>query len=284
MGRRLGAVFCVVGLIVAAAGHAVAPNAPALHDGVIPIDPYRWLSPPPGAAGDRQGTKVTIPVTDPSSSPILVIATPEEPPQAQLFVPPGGLVLPKGTRTLRTAITPVAPKAQPADGTIAGNVYRFSLTNQAGQAVSASASALASLVLRGPEGLEVATIERYAGGRWQHLKTSHAGFAATFVSPVTSFGDFALVVTGAAPSSAGSVGPPSASETEPSSPAATTSAVEPASGGAPLTTSTPSTGEAAESGVPLSSAGPPVILFAAAALVVAAAAIGWLAARRRRGW
>ena len=61
---------------------------------------------------------------------------------------------------------PVPPAAQPADGVIAGNVYRFSLTNQSGATVSGQASGGVTIVLRGPANVPSATIERFSGGSW----------------------------------------------------------------------------------------------------------------------
>ena len=130
------------------------------------------------------------------------VATPEQPPQAQIFGTPGALVLPSGTTAIRISIAPVEPAALPADGHIAGNVYHISVTNQAGAAIRALASAQLTVVLRGPSGSSDATIERWTGSAWEKLHTSSAGLADTYLAVATDFGDFALVVPGPAPSGA----------------------------------------------------------------------------------
>jgi hypothetical protein len=52
-----------------------------------------------------------------------------------------------------------------------------------------------------------ATIARLSAGSWQPLKTSSSGFGGSFISVVTDFGDFAVIVPGPGPSTAASAGP-----------------------------------------------------------------------------
>jgi hypothetical protein len=167
------------------------------HEGVD-IEPYRWLDPPPGQSGDAQGASATSPVIA-GRSPLVAFATPEEPPQAQVFAPPGALILPAGTTSLVMSITPIPPPAAPPNGRIAGNVYRISVATQDGVSASAPADAFVSVVMRGPDDSSEATINRFADGRWQPLETSSAGYTSGFLAIVTEFGDFALVADGASP-------------------------------------------------------------------------------------
>jgi hypothetical protein len=193
----------IVGCLVVLVAQLLAPlPGPPLYDGVIPVDAYRWLSPPPGGHGGAEGISRVLAVSG-SSSPLIALATNEVPPQAQLFGQPGGLTMPPGTTSLTVSITPVPPDIQPTDGHIAGNVYRVTITTQTGVPVTAPASAEVTLVLRHPDITAAdATLSLLANGAWQPLKTD-AALAASFVAVVTSFGDFALISPGPGPSGSG---------------------------------------------------------------------------------
>jgi hypothetical protein len=211
------------------------PGAPPLYDGVVINEPYKWLEPPPGGEGGAQGVTGTAALEN-GASPLIALATTEQPPQAQVFAPPGALVLPPGTTSLLMAITPIPAEGTPADGQIAGNVYRISITNQAGVPTTAPPEAYVSVVMRGPDGLLEATMERFKGGAWQPLETSHAGYTSGFLSIVTEFGDFALIAPGgtATPSAASSATSSTPSGTSPATQAPTaTPATQPVTGGGP---------------------------------------------------
>ena len=225
----------IVGSIVVLAAQLLAPlPGPPLYDGVIPVDAYRWLSPPPGEHGGATGTSVVLAVSG-SSSPLIALATNEVPPQAQLFGQPGGLTMPPGTTSLTVSITPVPPGAQPTAGHIAGNVYRVTITTQAGVLVTAPASAEVTVILRHPDiTASDATLSLLTNGAWRPLKTD-AALAASFVAVVTTFGDFALISPGPGPSGLG-----------PSPTMSTTSGVETA---APSPTGTPAA-PPAQPGIP----------------------------------
>jgi len=228
-----------VGLLVIVAAQVVAPlPGPPLYDGVIPIEAYRWLSPPPGEHGGAAGVSVVVPVTG-SVSPLIALATTELTPQAQLFAQPGGLTMPAGTTSLSVAIAPVPPSAQPADGHIAGNVYRITIATQAGDPVTAPASAEVTVVLRAPDpNATEGTVALLIGGAWQPLKTDAAGLGASFVTVVTTFGDFALLQSGPGPSTVGpspTVGESAAVAAVSPSPSGTGTAV-PAAPGIPFVT------------------------------------------------
>ncbi len=218
LGRRrrnqdvnVGIGALVVGCLAVLAAQLLAPvAAPPLYDGVIPVDAYRWLAPPPGEHGGAEGISRVIQVSG-SSSPLVALATTETPPQAQVFAEPGGLTLPPGTTSLTLSILPVPPDAQPVSGHIDGNVYRITITNQAGEPVTAPASAQATVVLRDPDITAAdATVSLLAGGVWQPLQ-SDATLAGSFEAVVTTFGDFALISPGPGPTGLGPAPTPSAS-------------------------------------------------------------------------
>jgi len=221
---RLGIAAIVVGLALAGLSRFFVPAAPPLYDGVIVNEPYRWLEPPPGGLGGAQGF-TSQDGLEGGKSPLIAAQTPEQPPQASVFAPPGALNLPSGTSSLKTSIAPIPAEGAPADGQIAGNVYRIQITNQNGLATTAPADAFVSVVIRGPEGTTDATIERFENGTWKPLKTDHAGYTSGFLTIVTEFGDFTLVApkTGTSSSASGSSGA-SPTTSAPTTGAATTSA------------------------------------------------------------
>jgi hypothetical protein len=193
--RRLAfATLCAGFALVGVASFGIRAPMP-LYDGVVVVEPYRWLDPPPGQKGGAQGATGTEPLEN-GASPLIAIATPEEPPQAQIFGPPQALVLAPDSRSIVLSIMPVRPQTLPFVGHIAGNVYRILVADQLGTPLSAPASAEVSIVLRGPGHLLDATVERFADGAWQPLKTVPAGFTSMFLAVVTDFGDFALVAPG----------------------------------------------------------------------------------------
>jgi hypothetical protein len=210
--RRSGALVLAAGLAAIALGQLIGPMAaPPLYDGVVVVEPYRWLDPaPPGQKGGAKGATGTVKVTD-GANPLVAIATPEQPPQAQVFAPPSSLTLAPGATSLALSIQPMPSEGAPADGHIVGNVYRILIADQNGQPATAPASALVSIVIRGPGTIADATTEQFIDGSWKPLKTSSAGFASTFLAVVTSFGDFALVAPGPGPSSAASAAPATSS-------------------------------------------------------------------------
>jgi hypothetical protein len=191
--RRLSLFALAIGLAIVVAAQRLAPmGGPPLYDGVIVEAPYVWLSPPAGFSGGAQGVDQTIPVQG-GQSPDIGVGTSENPPQAQLFAGAGFLNLPSGTTSIEVSIEPVAPASLPDGWTIAGNVYRFSVTNQAGQPVTGRASGGVTIELRGPATENAPAIEHFSGGKWSELAADSVGQPNIFGAVVTDFGDFALV-------------------------------------------------------------------------------------------
>ena len=262
LGRPRIAFACLVlGLGVAAIAQVTAPlPAPPLYDGVVVDEPYLYLTPPPGALGGAQGRSATV-TLEGGTSPLVAVATPENVPQAQIFAAPGSLTLPPGTTSLSVAITPIPTAAQPTEGHISGNVYRISVTNQAGTAVTAPAAAQVSIVLRAADPqLFDGVVARFANGTWKALETAPAGAGGTFLAVVTEFGDFAVL----APQT-GTGGSPSAE-----APSGQAGTPQPSSGASPGPTAPPSP-EAPQ----------PITIVAAAGLaIVVVLAIAAYAVRR----
>jgi hypothetical protein len=265
------AVACLVlGLGVASVAQVMAPlPGPPLYDGVVPTEPYIYLTPPPGASGGAQGATATL-ALEGGTSPLVAIATPEDVPQAQIFAAPGSLSLPPGTTSLLAAIQPVPPAAEPTEGHISGNVYRISVTNQAGVPVTAPAAAQVSVVMRAADSQVLnAVIARFANGTWQRLETAPAGLGGTFLSVVTEFGDFAVLAPQGGTGASGSPGAPTGS-------AASGAPTETAAPGLPTTAPSPGSSPS-----PTSTAPPAIEIVAAAGLaIVVVLAIAAYAVRR----
>jgi hypothetical protein len=195
--RRVGFVTLTVGAILVGAGQAVAPaGGPPLYDGVVVAEPYRYLSPPPGAPGDPTSYTATVPVSG-GVSPELIAATAENPPQAQLIAPQGAFTVGPGATAITVSITPVPPAVEPTDGGLAGNAYRFSITDQTGAAVTAHD--IVTIVLRAPSAVTDASVARLVDDRWETVATEHAGQPGMFDANATLFGDFALVASSGGP-------------------------------------------------------------------------------------
>jgi hypothetical protein len=234
-GGRAVAGVLGAGFLVVVAARLLLPAAPPLYDGIVPIEPYLWLDPPAGDPGGAKGA--TAQLTDRNGkSPLVAVATPELEPQAQIFAPPEGLTIPSGGRTIKVSIEPIPTEGTPADGHIDGNVYRISVVDENGVALTAPASARVSVVMRATDPAQAeATIARFSAGTWQPLKTSPSGFGGSFVSVVTGFGDFAVITPGPGPSLAASAAGPASSDgatagaasAGPSAPAGSTLPVSP---------------------------------------------------------
>ncbi len=182
-----------VGLALTAAAQAVAPVAFPLFDGVVVSDPYRFLSPPPGGEGSPTAAAETIPVSA-GISPAFAVYTSETPPQAELLANGGELAIGATTTALKVSIDPVAPPANASGGQVAGNVYRFRVTDQSGADLALVPGQTITLAMRGPAGIAAdAAIARLVDGTWQALQTSPSGLQDLFLADATAFGDFAML-------------------------------------------------------------------------------------------
>jgi hypothetical protein len=265
---RLGVLGA--GLLVIVAARLVLPTAPPLYDGIIPITPYLWLDPPAGQPGGAKGATADIAVRN-GKSPLVAVATPELEPQAQIFAPPDGLTIPSGAHRIKVSVEPVPSEGAPTNGHIDGNVYRISVLDDTGVALTAPASARVSVVLRATDPAQgVATIARLSGGSWQPLKTSASGFGGSFLSVVTEFGDFAVILPGPGPSVAA---------TEAPAPSAGASVV---ASGLSVASTGPSPGSIAPTSSSDTSGLPGWLFVALAVFAVVLAIVGYRVARRPR--
>jgi hypothetical protein len=133
-----------------------------------------------------------------AASPLFVAATSEVPPQAQLIAHDGAFELTPGATAVIVEIAPIDPPAEPGDpGTrIAGNVYRFTVTDQAGSPLSiARCEGCIALSMRAPEGTESGRLLRFAGGEWTDVDAIHVAMTGMYSWTATALGDFAVVAS-----------------------------------------------------------------------------------------
>jgi hypothetical protein len=225
--RLMGWLIVALGLIGALAIQVASPPAqPPLYDGVVVVEPYLWLDPPPDHPGGATGSSTEIAVAA-GRNDLFAAATYETPPQAQIFGIAGSLIVASGATKVSLAIQPVPNPAAPADGYVDGNVYRFDVRDQLGRTVTARPEAVVTIILRPADpGVRGAKIGHFDGVAWHALATLDAGQAGV-EAVVTDFGDFAILAEGVSPYPTASAAPttpvapslvPEASQASPSTP------------------------------------------------------------------
>jgi hypothetical protein len=204
--RRLGWLLVLYGGALALGIQVALPVGVPLYDGVVVAEPYRYLHP----TGDQVGEPTSGTDTESiggGKSPILAVSTEESPPQAQLITQEDAFAVPPGTTEITASITPIDPAALPPSGSIAGNVYRFEVTNQSGMPlVPKPCEGCRSLVLRAPDDVTDGTVARFADGAWTTVTTYHAGTVAMYQVNASGLGDFA-VISGSPPGLTGGIDP-----------------------------------------------------------------------------
>lgn len=191
--RRLAWLLVLSGAALALGIQVAGPRGVPLYDGVVVQEPYRYLHP----IGDQVGSPTSFtsepPVTG-TESPQFVAATTESPPQAQLIAQKGALQLTPGATALRVSITPIDAPPAPIGGAIAGNVYRVSVTDQSGTSLPIqTCEGCISLVMRAPDGIGEAALQRYSDGAWTVVDTIHAGMVGLYQVNPKALGDYAVI-------------------------------------------------------------------------------------------
>ena len=191
--RLAGAVAIAVGTLLAFAVQALVPVGVPLYDGVMVTEPYRYLHP----SGQQPGSPTSFsstPAVVGEESPLFAAATTEVPPQAQLIAREDAFQLTPGATGLQISITPVEPPSVAPGAPIAGNVYRFSVTDQAGTPLQIKpCEGCITLFLRGPETLTGGRLLRFAGGEWTDVNAIHNSITGMYQWNATGLGDFAVV-------------------------------------------------------------------------------------------
>jgi hypothetical protein len=184
--RRGGWLVVLIAVAALVAVWRVLPTgSPPLYDGICVADPYESLGGSPAPAPVSK----TFPAD--GSFPASEIFTGESPPQAQLLMQAGSF---DNTATLTMSITAVQPPSvKPPNGTIEGNVYRFSVLSSAGAELQPNAQLPVFIVLRGTTSVPAPTIDRFDGTSWTPLSTVNAGCGNTFEAQSDRLGEFAAV-------------------------------------------------------------------------------------------
>jgi hypothetical protein len=201
--RRIGGIVAAGGLLGLILAHLAAPaRLTPLLDGVVVEEPYRYLQPIGGQAGDP-GSADQIETVQGGVSPGLAAATSEAPPQAQLLAAPGAFDV-GDARTMRVTIEAVTSGQLMPGRTLAGNVYRFSMVDENGGVIRVLPAASVTVVLRAPAGTARPVIVQRTAEGWAELPTSYTGLSDLYLSSaVAQLGDLALVTV---PSSIGGAG------------------------------------------------------------------------------
>jgi hypothetical protein len=116
----------IAGAVVS--GHLSPGARGPLLDGTVPIQPYRWVDPPPElAASNRQpfGEEVQLPL-GPEGSEAVVLTTPDG--QLNVFFDAGTFASARGQSAVRAEAEPFAPSTistPPGGLSVLGNVYRL---------------------------------------------------------------------------------------------------------------------------------------------------------------
>jgi hypothetical protein len=191
--RRLGWLAVLAGMAMAFVIQLATPIGVPLYDGVAVQEPYRYLHPTGDQPGDPSSYSASPAVVG-GVSPFIAAATKENPPQAQLIAQRDAFRISPGAVALQVSVTPVEPPPPAADGTIVGNVYRFSVTDEGGNPLAIKGcEGCLSLALRAPDNVVEATIRRFANGVWSDVQTAHAGIVAMYQTNATILGDYAVV-------------------------------------------------------------------------------------------
>jgi hypothetical protein len=205
---RAAATLGVGAVLLALTWRASPLPSPPMYEGLTtPVQPYRYLHPPPGLGSTPPPSSVrqSLPPKQ-GQSPPLFPQTTESPPQAQLLAAQDSFVLPPGATAVEASIVPVdPPPVPPLGGQVQGNVYDFEVT-AGGAPLPVRPGRRVTVVLRGPSGIVNPVIERFADGAWTRFETVALGQLAgeSYTADVTGLGDFALVATPGAPAGGGS--------------------------------------------------------------------------------
>lgn len=190
MTRRGGWVVIVVAIAAIAGVWRVLPaGSHAIYDGNCIADPYQTL----GSSPAPQPASSTFPASK-ALFPTSEVYTSETPPQAQILMTTGTF---DNTTALTISIAPVpAPALRPPNGTIEGNVYKFSAVNAAGSDLEPKSGLPVTIVLRATTSTPTPVIDRFNGTAWTPLPTLNSGCGNTFELTSTQLGEFAAVSPG----------------------------------------------------------------------------------------
>lgn len=185
------AISGIAVIIAAIAGNHDVP----LYDGVgFPDEPYRYVQ--STNASNKQPTPEVQSVTTKDLLDGYSIKSNEVGPQVKLVFGPAGVTLPSGASSVKISMVPSAPKSQPSDGKIVGNVYTINGVSDAGDVLlkpnyvyvylrlpqKVSYSTQPDIIFRGP-----------TDKGWKILPTNQTG-NDIFEAALNNWGDYAMSV------------------------------------------------------------------------------------------
>ncbi len=194
-------LILVAGLAVVAAA-LINGKAVPIYDGIgNPDEPYRYVSPP---ASQKRSTS---PPTDAAGlfniSDLtnnlngLYVSSNETGPQVAVNLGENSLILSPEAKTVDIKAVPLAPTVQPSDGTIAGNVYRLTITPNTGTVEFRflANSSTSYIDLRLPQGFLSQPVMEHkpVNGSWMRVGTSQVG-NDIYEAQLSDVGDYALVI------------------------------------------------------------------------------------------
>ncbi len=193
---RIVWVWPLVGLALLAVVSVALPYRSApLYDGLVVEEPYRFLDPALGGPGHPSSASDTLDLNE-GQSPNIYTATSEYPPQAQIIAERGAFILRSGTTQLMVTLEPVDAPPASVPGQIAGNVYQVRVVDQSGVELAMQPGLTATVVLRAPVGFTNGSLYQLVADAWQPVATDNAGLPDMYAANVSTFGDFAVVLSG----------------------------------------------------------------------------------------
>ncbi len=189
LARRAGAA-----LVLVAIGRLLSPTAVPVYDGLgQPDEPYRYVSPPPGAprTAEPTGGQDSLLVVAGKTAQGLALTSAEAGPQVSLYLPPRALAT-SGTK-VEVRATPMAPTEPPKGARFDGNAYEITFSST-GPVTMTPQAALATLSMRATTARQPGPVFEHRtgpGARWTPLPTTRAGldvYYAAFHAP----GQYAL--------------------------------------------------------------------------------------------
>jgi hypothetical protein len=187
--ERRGWVVILASLAALALVWRFLPDgSPPIYDGQCIADPYVMLG---GSPAPKSAT-TTFPKA--ASFPPEQVLTGETPSQALILMESGTF---DNSTAVTVSVTPVpAPAVKPPNGTVEGNVYRFSAVNASGTELEPMPSVPVYIILRALSSFPAPLIDRFNGTTWTPLSTFNAGCGNTFEATSSQLGEFAAVKPG----------------------------------------------------------------------------------------
>ena len=221
--RRSGTTWALLLGVALAATSALLQfshhtSTPPLYDGVgFPDEPYRYVSPPPGALATKppHSADARVAVLADHTNDALTLTTDEKGPQVSLSLRVGVLRASATAKRISVSIQPTTSEKPPSNGSILGNAYAIAFAAEDLSPIEINGPARYSVSMRIPQGtresVALELLDQTTGG-WQTLRTTQTGgdiYAALVPQPgilaavLVTGGDTSLAVAAGSGGSAG---------------------------------------------------------------------------------